>query len=80
MASAVSWRSQRRIAGDLRGYYMSSIVFTLVFGLLAGIAGFVGTASFEMVLVLGLLGLLHLSVVAARKENAAIVREEDIQR
>jgi len=59
---------------------MSSLVFTLLFGLLAGIAGFVGTASFETVLVLGLLGLLHLSVIAARKDHATIVREEDIQR
>jgi hypothetical protein len=57
---------------------MSSIVFALVFGLLAGIAGFVGTKSFETVLVLGLLGLLHLSVIAARKDIGTIVRE-DIQ-
>lgn len=58
---------------------MSSIVFTLLFGLLAGIAGFVGTASFETVLVLGLLGLMHLSVIAARKDIGTIVRE-DIQK
>ena len=32
-----------------------------------------------MVLTLGLLGLMHLSVVAARKANAILVREE-IQR
>jgi len=59
---------------------MSALVFTLVFGLLAGIAGFLGSSSFAAVLVLGLLGLLHLSVVAARKENETIVRKQDIQR
>lgn len=58
---------------------MSSIVFTLLFGLLSGIAGFVGSASFETVLMLGLLGLMHLSVVAARKANGTLIRE-DIQR
>jgi hypothetical protein len=58
---------------------MSSIVFTLLFGLLSGIAGFVGSASFEMVLMLGLLGLMHLSVVAARKADDTMVRQ-DIQR
>ena len=57
---------------------MSSIVFTLLFGLLSGIAGFVGSASFEMVLVLGLLGLMHLSVVAARKADDTMIRQ-DIQ-
>ncbi len=54
---------------------MSSIVFTLLFGLLSGIAGFVGSASFETVLMLGLLGLMHLSVVAARKTGHTIIRE-----
>jgi hypothetical protein len=54
---------------------MSSIVFTLLFGLLSGIAGFVGSASFETVLMLGLLGLMHLSVVAARKTDDTIIRE-----
>ena len=58
---------------------MSAVVFTLLFGILSGIAGFVGSAPFEMVLTLGLLGLMHLSVVAARKANAILVRE-DIQR
>ena len=58
---------------------MSSIVFTLLFGLLSGIAGFVGSASFEMVLILGLLGLMHLSVVAARKADDTMIRQ-DIQR
>ena len=54
---------------------MSSVMFTLLFGLLSGIAGFVGSASFETVLMLGLLGLMHLSVVAARKANGTIARE-----
>ena len=58
---------------------MSSVMFTLLFGLLSGIAGFVGSASFETVLMLGLLGLMHLSVVAARKANGTIVRQ-NIQR
>jgi hypothetical protein len=58
---------------------MSAVVFTLLFGMLLGIAGFFGSAPFEMVLTLGLLGLMHLSVVAARKANAILVRE-DIQR
>jgi len=53
---------------------MSSIVFTLLFGLLSGIAGFVGSASFETVLMLGLLGLMHLSVVAARKAAPTAIR------
>lgn len=59
---------------------MSAIVFALVFGLLAGVAGFVGSASFGVVLVLGLLGLMHISVTAARKDNRTIIREPDIQR
>jgi hypothetical protein len=58
---------------------MSSVAFTLLFGLLSGIAGFVGSASFETVLMLGLLGLMHLSVVAGRQANEKILRE-DIQR
>jgi len=58
---------------------MSSVMFTLLFGMLSGIAGFVDSASFEMVLMLGLLGLMHLSVVSARKANGAMIREE-IQR
>jgi hypothetical protein len=58
---------------------MSAVVFTLLFGLLSGIAGFVGSASFETVLMLGLLGLMHLSVVAGRRANEKILRE-DIQR
>jgi hypothetical protein len=59
---------------------MSSIVFTLLFGLLSGIAGFVGSASFEVVLMLGLLGLMHLSAVAAHKNEETIVLEEDLQK
>ena len=48
---------------------MSAVMFTLLFGLLSGIAAFVGSAPFETVLMLGLLGLMHLSVVAARKAD-----------
>ncbi len=58
---------------------MSAVVFTLLFGLLSGIAGFVGSASFETVLMLGLLGLMHLSVVSARQANTTVARE-DIRR
>jgi hypothetical protein len=58
---------------------MSSVVFTLLFGMLSGIAGFVDSASFETVLLLGLLGLMHLTVVSARKGNAMPLRE-DIQK
>jgi len=55
---------------------MSSIVFALLFGLLSGIAAFVGHDSFETVLALGMLGLMHMSVVAARKSNETLAREE----
>jgi energy-converting hydrogenase Eha subunit H len=58
---------------------MSSIAFALLFGLLTGIAGFVGSDLFETVLMLGMLGLTHMSVVAARKANETLAREE-IQR
>jgi hypothetical protein len=58
---------------------MSSIVFTLLFGMLSGVAGFVGSSSFETVLMLGMLGLMHLSIVAARKANGTLI-QEDIQR
>lgn len=58
---------------------MSSVVFTLLFGMLSGIAGFVDSASFETVLLLGLLGLMHLTVVSARKDDAMPLRE-DIQK
>lgn len=58
---------------------MSSVAFTLLFGFLSGVAGFVDSASFETVLLLGLLGLMHLTVVAGRQANSKIVREE-IQR
>jgi hypothetical protein len=46
---------------------VSSIGFTLVFGVLAGIAGFGGSAAFESVLVLGVLGLMHMTVAAGRR-------------
>jgi hypothetical protein len=55
---------------------MSSIAFVLLFGLLTGIAAFVGCDSFEAVLALGMLGLTHMSVVAARKANETLAREE----
>ncbi len=58
---------------------MSSVMFTLLFGMLSGIAGFVDSASFETVLLLGLLGLMHLTVVSARKGDAMPLRE-DIQK
>ena len=58
---------------------MSSVMFALLFGLLLGFAGFADAASFETVLMLGLLGLTHLSVVSARKANGTMIRE-DIQR
>jgi hypothetical protein len=61
------------------GNEVSAVVFTLLFGLLSGIAGFVGSAWFETVLMLGLLGLTHLTVVAGRQANGKIIRE-DIQR
>jgi hypothetical protein len=54
-------------------------MFALLFGLLLGFAGFADAASFETVLMLGLLGLTHLSVVSARKANGTMIRE-DIQR
>jgi hypothetical protein len=47
--------------------------------MLSGIAGFVDSASFETVLLLGLLGLMHLTVVSARKGDAMPLRE-DIQK
>jgi len=55
---------------------MSSIAFALLFGLLTGIAAFVGYDSFETVLALGMLGLMHMSVVAARRSSETLVREE----
>lgn len=58
---------------------MSAVMFTLLFGLLSGIAAFVGNAPFETVLMLGLLGLMHLSVVSARKADEIAVRD-NIQR
>jgi hypothetical protein len=59
---------------------MSSVSFALLFGLLAGIAAFVGCDSFETVLALGMLGLMHMSVVAARKTEETLVREESPRR
>lgn len=54
---------------------MSSVMFTLLFGMLSGIAGFVDSVSFETVLMLGLLGIMHLSLVSARKANDTMIRE-----
>jgi hypothetical protein len=49
---------------------MSSIVFTLLFGMLSGIAGFLGSSGmFEIILGLGLIGLSHYSLLAARKSE-----------
>jgi hypothetical protein len=56
---------------------MSAIVFALLFGLLSGIAGFVGQAQFDAVLLLGLLGLTHMAVIARRKENETIIPQEN---
>lgn len=55
---------------------MSSVAFTLIFGVLAGIAGFGGAGAFETVLMLGMLGLTHMAVVAGRnaREGALISR------
>jgi len=50
---------------------MSSVVFTLLFGVLSGLAGFVGSAPFEVVIGLGLIGITHFSIVAARKAREA---------
>ncbi len=55
---------------------MSSVMFTLLFGMLSGIAGFVDSVSFETVLMLGLLGIMHLSVVSARKATNTMIRED----
>ncbi len=46
---------------------MYSLIFTLLFGLLTGIAGFVGRAPFETVLMLGLIGIAHLHLVQTRR-------------
>lgn len=46
---------------------MPSIVFTLIFGVLAGVAGFGGSSAFEAVLMLGILGLAHMMIVAGRR-------------
>jgi hypothetical protein len=56
---------------------MSSVMFTLLFGMLSGIAGFVDSVSFETVLMLGLLGIMHLSLVSARKANDTMIREDN---
>jgi hypothetical protein len=43
-----------------------SILFTLILGVLAGIAALGGSAPFETVLLLGVLGVAHMAVVAGR--------------
>ena len=55
---------------------MSSVMFTLLFGMLSGIAGFMDSVSFETVLMLGLLGIMHLSLVSARKATDTTIRED----
>jgi hypothetical protein len=64
--------AHRQIGGE----WMSSVMFTLLFGMLSGIAGFVDSVSFETVLMLGLLGIMHLSVVSARKATNTMIRED----
>ena len=49
---------------------MSSVTFTLLFGLLSGIAAVVGSAPFETVLMLGLIGIAHFHLVEARQAGA----------
>jgi hypothetical protein len=44
-----------------------STVFTLILGVLAGIAALGGATPLEMVLILGVLGLAHMTVVAGRE-------------
>ena len=47
---------------------MPSILFTLILGVLAGIAAAMGgSTSLGMVLMLGVLGLAHMTVVAGRE-------------
>ena len=59
------------------GNEVSSALFSLLFGVLSGAAGFLRNVSaFEMVLTLGLIGLMHLTVVAGRQSNGKIVRED----
>jgi hypothetical protein len=64
--------AHRQIGGE----WMSSVMFTLLFGMLSGIAGFMDSVSFETVLMLGLLGIMHLSLVSARKATNTTIRED----
>lgn len=49
---------------------MPSILFTLILGVLAGLAAAIGGSTpLEMVLMLGVLGLAHMSVVAGRESR-----------
>jgi hypothetical protein len=64
--------AHRQIGGE----WMSSVMFTLLFGMLSGIAGFMDSVSFETVLMLGLLGIMHLSLVSARKATDTTIRED----
>lgn len=50
---------------------MPSILFTLILGVLAGIAALAGSTPLEMVLMLGVLGLAHMTVVAGRESRKA---------
>lgn len=46
---------------------MTSILFTLILGVLAGVAALGGATPLEMVLALGVLGLAHMTIVAGRQ-------------
>ncbi len=59
---------------------MTSILFTLIFGVLAGVAGIGGAGPFETVLILGVLGLAHLTVVAGRQPREAVLIDRSARR
>jgi hypothetical protein len=48
-----------------------SIIFTLIFGVLTGLAGIGGAGPFETVLMLGVIGLAHMTLVAERHAREA---------
>lgn len=50
---------------------MPSILFTLIIGVLAGIAALGGSTPLELVLMLGVLGISHMAVVAGREAREA---------
>lgn len=59
---------------------MTSIMFALILGVLAGIAAFGGATSLEMVLMLGVLGLAHMTDIAAREAPEAVRSHGDRSR